>query len=373
MRNSCTILLSPLDSIIPLPNIRSSLVLRGFRACRVPDFGLPLPAIRVREKSLCFQRFAKRAICVACFGNFLYPAPPTGNHAQGRTKARTSPIAMLSEASFVLNRRRRGAKLLAQEEANHTIGHGSVGRAQKFQRAETRLQKNALLIRKSLETRAAVVVAHSARANSSERKIVLRDVINDVVDGDAARDGFAEQAIDAAGVVIKIIEGERPRMRVDVSDRIGDVAIRKHRENRAENFFLHDQHGVIHIQQHNGSEDTVGGGYRWIIHGERNGLCAAGDSVAHVTVEAVKMVRIDNVGVVRIAAEFRVKRARDVSGKFHKLVAPRFVYKNIVRREASLASIVELAGHDALDRRAQRIIAMDDRRTLAAQLEGYGR
>src|SRR5262249_45221027 len=96
----------------------------------------------------------------------------------------------IGDLSFI-NRRTEGCcglsiGLSAQEEADEALGERAVRWAKKFERADTRLQQDPFLLGESCEACAAVVMAHTAGANSAKRQMVLRDVENDVVHGDAA-------------------------------------------------------------------------------------------------------------------------------------------------------------------------------------------
>src|SRR5690242_5326708 len=83
----------------------------------------------------------------------------------------------------------------AEEQADEALGERAVWRAKKFEGAEARLQQDPFLLGESCEAGAAVIMAHAARSNPAKRQIVLHDVEDDVVDGDAARRGSAQNAI----------------------------------------------------------------------------------------------------------------------------------------------------------------------------------
>src|SRR5271166_796395 len=108
----------------------------------------------------------------------------------------------------------------APEEFQHQIGDAAERRPQKPRAVETALQKHAFAVREGLEPELAVIGADSGGADTTERKILRREMKQRRIDRGAARDGLAQDVVALAGIGTEIIERKRARVPVDVIDRL---------------------------------------------------------------------------------------------------------------------------------------------------------
>src|SRR5262249_59027579 len=97
---------------------------------------------------------------------------------------------------------------------------------------------------------------------------------------------------------------------------------------------------------------------------ERHFRRASRDGIGDVTLQALEVLRADDVCVVGIATPLWVKLLRHSASQFYTLVALRFVDEDIVGCETRLSCVVQLSREDALDRGAQREFGMHNRRQL---------
>ena len=146
---------------------------------------------------------------------------------------------------------------LPQQKTNHTVSKAVVRWPQKTQHAESALNQYTLLFRERIKSRFSVIVTHAAWANASEGQIVLRDVKNDVVQRDAARNCRSQNLSGTISMVIEVVKRQRMRMVVDVFQRLLKLSIGHDRKNRTKNLFLHHAHGIVNIQQSDGGKNTV--------------------------------------------------------------------------------------------------------------------
>jgi len=90
------------------------------------------------------------------------------------------------------------------------------------------------VFRERLEPLFAVVLPHAARADAAKRQFLLSDVEDRVVDGDVAGEGLIHHTPDARGIVVEVVQGERPRTIRDVVERFVERAARFERQQRTE-------------------------------------------------------------------------------------------------------------------------------------------
>ena len=123
-----------------------------------------------------------------------------------------------------------------------------VRRIEHVEDRQPRVLEHRAELRELEEALVAVVVAHAARADAAERHVVLRDVQHAVVDRDAAGDRRVEQLLLDRLVVGEDVEAERPVLAVHVRDHLVERRVGLHREQRAEDLVLHDDHVVGDVE-----------------------------------------------------------------------------------------------------------------------------
>jgi hypothetical protein len=118
------------------------------------------------------------------------------------------------------------------------------------------LHEDALGVAERAEALDAVVLAHAARADAAEGKVVLRDVHDGPVDGDVAGGRAVEDLAPVGAVVAEVVERERSWSCVDVVDGVVDVAVGEDREDGAEDLLVGDAH-VVGDAEHDGRCEGV--------------------------------------------------------------------------------------------------------------------
>src|SRR5262245_33730442 len=109
-----------------------------------------------------------------------------------------------------------------------------VRRVELIEDRQLRARKNGPQLRELEKTFVTVVLAHAARADATERQIVLRDVQHAVVDGNAARDRRIQELALRRAVVREHVEAERTILRVDVRNYLVECLVSLHRKQRTE-------------------------------------------------------------------------------------------------------------------------------------------
>ena len=140
------------------------------------------------------------------------------------------------------------------------------GRIKRFHAAEARLHEDRLFLGKGAETPFAVIGAHAARADPAEGLRFLREMQQAIVPGDASGNGFAQQALAEGFVVAEAVERQRTVKGVDMGDGLIERIIGQDRQQRAEDFLLHDRHARLDPDQR---------GRRDLARFRRNGFALA--------------------------------------------------------------------------------------------------
>src|SRR5215469_14539527 len=102
----------------------------------------------------------------------------------------------------------------------------------------------------------AVIGAHAARTDATERKIILGVVQKRIVNRYVAGCGALEHLATILAVAAEKVERQWPWPSIDASDCLIDVAIGHDRQNRAEDFLVKDAH-VIGCATYQALRDTA--------------------------------------------------------------------------------------------------------------------
>src|SRR5262249_40877621 len=81
------------------------------------------------------------------------------------------------------------------------------------------------------------------------------------------------------------------------------------------------------------------------------------------------VAHIDDPRVIGVPYKRRIHGSNNAFRRIYELVCPAARQENVVRRDACLSAVVQLAGHDSLCGFTQWVSAVDDDRTFTAQLQ----
>ncbi|MNP16573.1 hypothetical protein D3C76_1089750 [compost metagenome] len=168
-------------------------------------------------------------------------------------------------------------------------------------------------------------------------------------------------------VVAEVIQGQRSWALVDVGEGVLDAAVRHDRQQRAEDFVLHDAHVVVHVEQQVRLHGTA---LARLLGVQVDDLGAFAAGIGEVTVKSGQVALIDDGGVVAIVGQAWVKVAHGLAIGLDKTFDAVLGYQDVVRGHAGLASVEVLAESDAFGGILERYIGRHDGRRFASQLQG---
>ena len=216
----------------------------------------------------------------------------------------------------------------------------------------------------------AMVVPHATRPNPSERQFVLCDVQNRVIDRNATRYRLFQHLVNAAAIVVKHIQRQRPRPRIDVVNGRFNATIGNNRQDRTEDLVLHHFHLIGDVEQ-NHRRETPRDRIRF-HHGQRNDGRPLGPGIFQIPGKALIVARIDHGAVVRRARHFRETGRQYGARSSDEILLCSFRQQYVVGGNAGLPGIQGLADENAVGCLCQRIAGCHDHRRLAPQLQGNG-
>src|SRR5512143_2309111 len=108
---------------------------------------------------------------------------------------------------------------LAQQREYRLEGR-AVRRIQELRPGDARLVEDGLLVTERDEAALAVISAHARGADAAEGQLLVDEMPQRIVDGDAARDRLAQHSLAPRAIPPEVVEGERPRAHVDLGDRL---------------------------------------------------------------------------------------------------------------------------------------------------------
>ena len=185
-------------------------------------------------RAACFQQADRDARILA---------QPAGDRAAGGTGAQHQIVELVHRAS---------SNDQAQQPDDPVEGR-AIGWQQEIETAQSRLVEDWLLLAEGAEAPFAMVAARARRSDAAKRLMLLGDVQETIVHGDAARNGVTKDPIARLAVGSEPIERQRSVMVVDEGDRLLDPFVRNDREDRPEDLLAADQHVVA------GREDQAWG------------------------------------------------------------------------------------------------------------------
>ena len=153
-------------------------------------------------------------------------------------------------------------------------------------------------------------------------------------------------------VVPEVVERERTRVRVHVGERLVELRVRQDREHRAEDLLLHAEHLVGRVEHERRGDLARRRVERLGRRVELDDLGAPLLRVVDVRAQTRVVLVVDDRRVVRVLLE-RGEELRDRRlASLDERVPRSRRQHHVVRRDARLAGVVRLAGHDALGRDA---------------------
>src|SRR5208282_6895361 len=233
------------------------------------------------------------------------------------------------------------------EEFQHQVGNSAERRTQEARAAEAALQENAFAVREGLETELAVIGPDPGCANTAEWELLHHEVKQRRVYRGAARDSLAQNLVAFARVGAEIIERERARVSVDVIDGLTEFTIGLNRQDRPKNFLAHDGQVLARLDHERGRQLARLRRQRLAPRIDLDDARAARLGLRHILRDTPIMPFVDDRGVVGICPKRRIEFLHCLGGQADELVKLPLGQEYVIRRDASLAGIKELAIDDA--------------------------
>jgi hypothetical protein len=171
----------------------------------------------------------------------------------------------------------------AQRERGHDVGEPAKRRMQQAGKVPAALHENALGMAHRAKALHAMAGPHAAGPDTAEGQVVLRHVHQGVVHAHVAGGGVREQLGAAAVLGAEVVERERAGPRIHVGDGFVDAAVSAHRQDRAEDFPLHQRRLVAWVGDQRGRQGALA---PWHAGGALAQLDHAGATAACVLDEA---------------------------------------------------------------------------------------
>ena len=212
-----------------------------------------------------------------------------------------------------------------------------------------------------------MVGAHAAGTDAAERQVGDGEVEQRVVDRHAAGDRLVQDPLHHRVVVAEGIQRQRAFVAVDVADRLVQCVVALHRQQRAEDFVLHDLRVITRLQQHGRRQQPL---RRVGAAGQGDDVDTALPHVVEIALQARVLALVDDAGVVIAVAEVMAVARLDLAAqRFDEGIALAGRDQHVVGRDAGLAAVEPLAGGDAGGGLLDGIVVADQGRRLAAQFQ----
>ena len=195
----------------------------------------------------------------------------------------------------------------------------------------------------------AVVRSYARRTHAAEGHALDHGMRHHIVDDRRAGSRAFEKRLLLCRVIAEVIGRERARMRVDVIKRLLRVMVGQHRQDRAEDFFLHHLHVFLRIE-HQGRGELARAcvSMRFTRRLQPYHAGTPGAGVVQQADQAAVVAVADDGGVVRVVMQRRQCAGDKGTSVLHESVARRFWQKHIIRRDADLTDV------EGLDRQYTR-------------------
>jgi len=227
-------------------------------------------------------------------------------------------------------------------------------------------------VRQFAKTFDAVIRAHAGMADAAERRVVIDRMPAPVVDRDPAGMGTLKQHPARGRVMAEAVQRQRTLAGIDALDHLFHRIVGHHRQDRAEQFFLHDPHigGAAgdDMQRH---PAAVAAG---VVIGAGNDRGALFARVRQQIADPREMPVVHDPAVVGAFIETGCKhpeKARfDLTDKILDALAR---HQRVVGRNANLSAIGGLAVRNAPGGIGHGKVAQHDRGRFAAELQRHRR
>src|SRR5262245_23942995 len=188
----------------------------------------------------------------------------------------------------------------------------------------------------------AVIGAHAARTDATERKIILGVVQKRIVNRYVAGCGALEYLATILAVAAEKVERQWPSSSIDASDCLIDVAIGHDRQNRAEDFLVKDAHVIGRAENHGRWQRVRTRACGLGVFANLDHLCALGPGFVEESMQPAVVPLVDDRREIAAGRAVGIKRP-------HRLIVGReervdLVLRNerIVRRDADLTALDSL-------------------------------
>ncbi|MNV41286.1 hypothetical protein D3C71_1329180 [compost metagenome] len=191
-----------------------------------------------------------------------------------------------------------------------------------------------------------------------------------VVDGDAAGHDLRQHPFHLRRFVTEDVQRQRAVTGLHRRDGGVQIRIRTDRQDRAKNLFAHQRQIGRRIEHDGGHDQPLALGTFGIDRGQFDYRHAPRAGFIEIATQALVLAVVDDPGVIGGVAEIAIARLHLGLQLLHQLALAMAVDQHVVRRDAGLAGIEELAGGQARGRLLQRVVAADDGGGFTAQFEG---
>ena len=155
----------------------------------------------------------------------------------------------------------------------------------------------------------------------------------------------------------------------DVRDGLVQRVVRQQRQQRAEDLLAHHRHAVVDLGQQLRWQQParrIFRGFAQRVYARAGCLCIVAQRR-----EALILAIGDDAGVLRVLLQLRIHPRHRLAGQRDEVRHARARQQHVVRRDAGLPGVEQLADHDAFHRVVQPRAGADDGRRLAAQLQRH--
>ena len=218
-------------------------------------------------------------------------------------------------------------------------------------------------MREAAEAVTPVVAAHAAVSNAAEGHPARRQVDDGVVDAPAAERQRVQHAALHGAVFREQVARQRMRPCGGEGNRFVEAADGQNRQNRPEDFLLHDRAVRRNIAE-DGRRNAQGGGVN----------TAAVDDLprCHQPGQAVEMLLVDDVDVLRAVQRVRAELVELLLQRRNESVFDFARHQHIIRRDARLPGVEQLAERNPSRGERQVSIFRDNHWAFAAQFQRCG-
>lgn len=219
------------------------------------------------------------------------------------------------------------------------------------------LDQGTTLVRKDVKGSLAMVVADTRGTRTTKGQVGDNKVDQGIVDDDTSGTGMVQDVINGLFVLGKDIEGQGLIMLVHILDTLHQPIDNHHGQDGSKDFTLHQLVRLVHARDQSGGNEQI-----LFIHLSTHHDLALG--AVQQGLEAQEMVLVHNTtirggGLGGIAVKL-LNRALE---GLDQLVLNPALYNQVIRRDAGLTTVEELAKRQSTRRHGNINVARDECRT----------